>query len=118
KPQSCSGGLPPGPPFRGVLTPPRPPNKSLSGTHPTGFETELRQPWLRSGYHPTTAPSQHHCTAPVVPSGGGVGDAAVPHIWGVWGAATQAANLVLSQGLTVGQRETKTAKKLPIAAFM
>ncbi|MDX2230702.1 MAG: hypothetical protein NW220_13755, partial [Leptolyngbyaceae cyanobacterium bins.349] len=85
------------PPLCGVLTPPRPPNKSLSGTHGPGFETELGQPRLRSGHHPTTAPSQPHCLAPVVPSGGGVGDAAVLHVGGGWGAAPQAEEVGFDQ---------------------
>ncbi|MDX2228924.1 MAG: hypothetical protein NW220_04775 [Leptolyngbyaceae cyanobacterium bins.349] len=75
----------------------------MSGTQLLGFETELRQPWLRSGHHPTTAPSQHHCIALVVPSGGGVGDAAVPHVRGVWGAAPQAEEVGFDQSRVQSQ---------------
>ncbi|MDX2232395.1 MAG: hypothetical protein NW220_22385, partial [Leptolyngbyaceae cyanobacterium bins.349] len=91
----------------------------MSGTHPTGFETELRQPWSQSGHHPTTAPSQPHCIVPVVPSGGGVGDAAVLHVGGFGGAAPQAEEVgfdqsrVRSQDLCVqGSPQEKGATNL------
>ncbi|MDX2230032.1 MAG: hypothetical protein NW220_10365, partial [Leptolyngbyaceae cyanobacterium bins.349] len=71
----------------------------MSFTHLPGFGTELRQPWSQSGHHPTTAPSQHHCIAPVVPSGGGVGDAAVLHVGGLGGATLQGKDIGFYPGL-------------------